>query len=373
MSFDWSTYTGNLTWLPERTLYLTRHGSHAYGTNIETSDLDLRGICIAPPSYYHGFVEWARPKGFEQAMQKEPDFLIFEIRKFFMLAADCNANALELLFTDPSDHLLVTPLMERLLAARDEFLSLKVKSTFSGYALGQLKRINLHYRWLKNPPPGAPTRAEFNLPERTVIPADQLAAANAAIQKQLDVWNWHDLDELAPSTRQAVKDEFFRRLVEITQWSWDEVDDQVWRAAALTLGLTTNFIELLDMERRYTARMREWQQYQKWLKERNPARAKLEEKFGYDTKHALHLVRLLLMCREILTDGKVLVRRPDREFLLSIRYGLWDYFELVAWAEKQNRELTEIAKVSKLPSDPNWKLLDPLCVGMVEESFRTAA
>jgi len=28
MTFDWTQYTGNLKWLPERTLYLTRHAIH---------------------------------------------------------------------------------------------------------------------------------------------------------------------------------------------------------------------------------------------------------------------------------------------------------------------------------------------------------
>lgn len=274
---DWSIYKGELKWLPNSTIYVTRHGSHAYGTNIATSDLDLRGVCIAPKEYYLGFLNT-----FENAVQTNPDLTVFELRKFVKLATDCNPNVIELLFTDPSDHLLVKPLMEFLLNERDVFVTRKAKHTFSGYAVSQLKRINLHYRWLKNPPPGAPTRAEFGLPERTVIPADQLAAANSAIQKQVDRWNWHDLDNVDPATRQAVKDEFFRRLLEITQWSWEEQADKTWRAAAQTIGLDTNFIELLDLERRYNARSREWQDYQNWKKTRNPDRAILEEKFGYD-------------------------------------------------------------------------------------------
>lgn len=364
-TFDWKQYTGNLTWLPERTIYLTRHGSHAYGTNLPSSDLDLRGVAIAPAAYYHGFLQT-----FDQAVQKDPDLTIFEIRKFLGLAADCNPNVLEILYTDPSDHLLVTPLAEKLFEHRNEFLSQKAKHTFSGYATSQLKRINLHYRWLKNPPTSAPSRADFQLPERTVIPADQLAAAEAAIRKQIDEWSWHELEGVDPSVRQAVKDEFFRRLAQITQWAWDETDDKVWLSAARSIGYDTNFIELLDRERKYTGRLREWQQFNDWKKNRNPDRAKLEEKFGYDTKHGMHLVRLLRMCREILVEGKVIVRRPDFEELLSIRHGAWNYYELVAWAEKQDAELTELAKVSKLPRQPNRHKLDQLCIEMVEESFK---
>jgi len=40
--FDWSQYNGNLKWLPEMTIFLCNHGSHAYGTSLPTSDHDYR-------------------------------------------------------------------------------------------------------------------------------------------------------------------------------------------------------------------------------------------------------------------------------------------------------------------------------------------
>lgn len=359
--FDWTQYRGNLDWLPERTIYVTRHGSHAYGTSLPTSDLDLRGICVAPREYYLGFL-----KTVEQADQHEPDLSIFELRKFMKLASEANPNVLELLFTDESDRLLTTPTMDRLFAAREMFLSTKAKHTFSGYAVSQLKRINIHQRWLKNPPAAPPTRADFGLPERTVIPADQLAAANAAVRKQVEEWTWHSLDTVEPATRQAIQDDFARRLAEITGWAWTDVEVKTWTAAAQSIGYDANFIRLLDLERQYQSRLKEWQHYQEWKKTRNPARAVLEERFGYDTKHGMHLVRLLRMCREILTTGEVLVRRPDAEELLEIRAGAWSYERIVEWAERQDAELTELAKASTLPKQVDRVALDALCVSIVE-------
>jgi predicted nucleotidyltransferase len=364
MTFDWSIYKGNLGWLPQSSIYLTRHGSHAYGTSLPTSDLDIRGIAIAPRPCYLGFLQ-----EFEQAVQSDPDLQIFELRKFLRLACDANPNVLELLYTDPEDHLLVTPPMERLFENRALFLSRKAKHTFSGYATSQLKRINVHYRWLKHPPTAPPTRAEFGLPERTVIPADQLTAAQSSIQKELDSWSWKDIEGLDPASRQALKDQLERTLVKITGWNWTEHEDKLWKAAAGQLGYDTNFIQLLDIERQYTARLREWQQYQEWKRTRNPQRAALEEKFGYDTKHALHLVRLLRMGREILTEGKVLVRRPDAEELLQIRAGAWSYEELVAWAEAQDKDLGEVMKTSPLPNAPDRTRIDAICMELVESSF----
>jgi len=366
MSFDWNIYKGNLGWLPQRTLFITRHGSHAYGTNLPTSDLDLRGVCIAPKVNYLGFQPHNR---FEQAEQHEPDFTIFDIRKFFLLACDCNPNVLELLYTDPSDHLVLSPEWERIREKRDSFLSRKAKHTFSGYATAQLKRINIHYKWLKDPPKAQPLRSEFGLPERTVIPADQLAAATSAITKVLDSWQWRDMEEFDEPARIRMRELFTERLLEVTKWSWDDVEVNSWIAAARSIGYDTNFIELLDKERRYTAAHRTWSQYQEWKKNRNPARAALEEKFGYDTKHAMHLVRLLRMCREILSGKGVLVRRPDAAELLEIRAGMWTYDELVSWAVAQDAELSELMRTSILPQQPDRAGLEKVCVQLIEESM----
>lgn len=357
-------YTGNLKWLPERTIYVTKHGSHSYGTSIPTSDLDIRGVCIAPKEYYFGFSQ-----AFEQATQAEPDLTIFELRKFLSLATDANPNVLELLFTDQSDHLLTTPLGERLLANRGLFLSKRVKFTFQGYAHSQMKRIATHRRWLLNPVEKHPSRGEFGLPERTVLPADQLAAAQAAISKRVDEWTWNELESVGPDIRIALQAEFTRRLLEITQWGEDQVVGKVWQAAGTALGFDTNFLQVMDQERRYLASLREYQQYQEWKKNRNPIRAEMEAKFGFDGKHALHLVRLSRCCKELLLTGELNVRRPDAEELLSIRKGAWTFDQLMSWFEKQDTEIEAAYLSSTLPKSPDRPKINDLCVSMVEESF----
>lgn len=357
---DWTVYTGNLDWLPTRTIFLTIHGSRAYGTNTPESDTDLRGVCIAPKNYYTGCLHV-----FDQAEQHEPDLTIFEIRKFLRLASDANPNVIEILFTDPSDHYVRTPLGEKLLENKGLFLSKRIKSTFSGYAVSQLGRIKRHYRWLTSPPVGAPSRSEFELPERTLIPADQLAAATAAIQKKLDSWSVDFLSHLDPGVRIEVVNKMTEQLAEVGV----AMDDNAWRGAARTIGYDENFIELLDRERRYTARHREWEQFLNWKKTRNPKRAEIEAKFGYDAKHAYHLVRLMRMCREILSTGEVLVRRPDAEELLTIRNGAWSYEQLIEFTEREDVSLKEAMRNSKLPNEPDRHKIDQLCQELVELSW----
>jgi hypothetical protein len=97
--------------------------------------------------------------------------------------------------------------------------------------------------------------------------------------------------------------------------------------------------------------------YWTWKKNRNAKRSALEEQFGYDTKHAMHLVRLLRTGAEALETGTILVRRPDAEELLAIRNGAWTYEEIVSYAEAMDKKVREeLYTTTKLPKRPNIQL-----------------
>ncbi|MCP4867937.1 MAG: hypothetical protein GY898_04400 [Proteobacteria bacterium] len=292
---------------------------------------------------------------------------IYGLRKFMKLAADCNPNILDVLFCRDAEVRVCTPIGQRLRAERGRFLSQKCKHTFSGYAMSQLRRIKGHRAWLLSPPKAAPTRAEFDLPERTLIPADQRDAAMSLVKRKLEEWQL-DLDGLD----KASKIELNGRIEEVLVELQIATDEARFKVAARSVGLDGNFIALLDRERRYRSAATYWKQYQRWKTNRNPARAELEEKYGYDAMHAGHLVRLLRMGREILTTGEVHIWRGDldAEEIVAIRNGAWSYDELIAWAEEQDAALTEIydGRGSPLPKSPDRTGLDQLCSELVEAS-----
>ena len=210
-----------------------------------------------------------------------------------------------------------------LLDNRTAFLSKRIADRFGGYALSQLKRIRSHRSHLLDPPTHPPTRAEFGLPDRTVIPADQLAAAEAL---------------LAAGDSNAA-------------------------------DISPNFFEILARERRYKSSLKNWQSYQQWLRGRNPTRAELEARFGYDTKHAMHLVRLQRVGIEALATGQLNVHRTDRDELLAIRDGVWTYDELESHAELANTQLVAAAASSSLPEDPDLLVVNALCIAIVEREL----
>lgn len=345
----------NLPWLEDRTILLVRHGSHAYGTNIATSDEDFKGVAVPPAEYFHGF-----SRKFEQAESHSPDAVIYDIRKFMQLAADCNPNIIEVLWGDSSNILSCNPQGALLIEARSEFLSKKARFTFAGYAIAQLQRIQTHRKWLLDPPTAPPVRSHFGLSEAPSIAKEQLQAVQSQVQKQLDRWNEDFSNEVDEATKIQIREHIAQYLTELQIAAQDR-----FTAAARSLGLEENFIHYLQKEREYGAARQRWDQYNNWTRTRNTARAELEAKYGYDTKHAGHLVRLLRMCREILTEGRVIVYRPDAEEIKSIRAGAWSYDQLIGWAQEQEAGLEELYQKSPLPKFPNREKLDSLCQEIV--------
>lgn len=223
----------NLDWLWTNTIYLSKHGSHAYGMATPTSDLDLRGFCIPPREYFFGY----RHK-FEQAIfEGDPDIVVYDIRKFFTLAAQCNPNVIELLFTDKSDHVMNCAEGQRVLEARDSFLSARAYHTFGGFAIQQLHKI----------------------------------------------------------------------------------------------------------------------------------RAKQAGEGQYNFKDAMHLFRLMRVCKEILTEGKVTVKRPDNAELMAIRKGSLSYVEVVEKAEDLDQELKVLHAKCELPHEPDHAKLEKLLIDIISE------
>jgi uncharacterized protein len=314
----------HLSWLPDRTILFMRSGSHSYGLATETSDEDFKGVAVPPADYFHGFLH-----RFEQAELHNPyDAVIYDVRKFIALAADCNPNIVECLWTDPPDLLIEQPAGQLLRSHREKFLSKKARHTFSGYAIAQLKRIKTHRAWLLKPPAEKPSRATYNLPEQNLLDA---------------------------SLRGAV----------------DSLSRDGWSTEALATEFGSLVMSAYERERAYHNALHEYHQYERWKKLRNAKRAALEAKSGYDTKHAMHLVRLLGMCREVLETGQVVVKRTqDGDELRAIRNGEWSYDQLIEWAEREDAAMAEVAEKSSLPHSPDREWLDGLCREIVGRYLR---
>lgn len=343
-----------LNWLDDNIVYVTLAGSQAYGLANEFSDTDVVGICIPPPEVeyhlYHKFEQANNPPLLEEKLSylknpKNPKFesTIFSLRKFFILAAEVNPNIIELLYTDPKHHLIVSPIMEKLLENRDMFLSSKARYTFAGYALGQAKKIERHRKWIVLGEIPIPNRKDFGLPSDLPKGVEEIFGY---MKSKVEEWNLNQYP-LEESQRSELKNTIWEiitnvsgREVSIANWP-DEYWEGVLSKMKAEYSLKDELVQYIRGERAYAKAKQLYDSWLSWKRERNPARRELEEKSGYDTKHASHLVRLMRMGYEIITEGKVIVNRNGRDAdeLLAIKNGKWSFDKVMEYKEEMENKL----------------------------------
>jgi uncharacterized protein len=370
----------NLKWLESRLVYVTLHGSQGYGLANEFSDVDMKGICIPPNDVENNLFD-----KFEQAENspviedrfawlknpKNPklESTVYSFSKFCKLAANVNPNIIELLWSDEGDRFVFEKPMVKLFQNRDLFLSSKAKFTFSGYAFAQAAKIERHRKWILEGELKEPKRLDFGLPEVSARGFDEV---NKYVKQKLEEWNLskYPLDEM---TRNDLKETMWELILEVSgaAVTWDNWPEVYWLSAqnklVHDLSLSEEVAKLIQAEYAYKRAVEKYHSWVNWKNNRNEARAELERKSGYDTKHASHLVRLMRMGYEILTEGKVIVKRPDREEILAVKNGAWSYDQVMDYAKGMQIKLDEAYKVTKLPKSVNFEKVNNLYHEIVQE------
>ena len=337
---------------------LVKHkaGSHAYGTNIETSDEDYRGIFCADP------INVRTPffKVEEATDTSEEDTVIYELAAYMKLCVDCNPNIIETLWVDDADITYRTPAYDILRANRQALLSAKIAFTTSGYAMAQLKRIRGHNKWINNPQPNEQPR-----------PCDDLTVVQwFGKDKNLHV----NLENFRNDHRFIPFGNDMFGVVPVPGFQlWTDTGNLNDKFDGDLDDYNNTYLMVVKWNRdQFKRRLEKWTQYWTWKRDRNKTRNELEEHFGYDTKHAMHLVRLLRMGVEALRDGVILVKRPDAQELLDIRYGAWEYDEIVAYAEDMDRQVREIwYPKTQLRKKPDIQLAAQLIMDVQDSIWST--
>jgi uncharacterized protein len=354
----------------QRTILLSISGSQAYRLNTPTSDQDYKGVCVGLKKHYLGFEKfeqkdggWSDESGEFAFLDGVKDIVIYELRKYMQLAIENNPNILELLWQDPEDYRVITPVGQKLINNRQAFLCTKAKHSFSGYAFSQLKRIEMHRKWLLNPVEKAPTPEEFGIVGIQPMSKEQM---NAFLEFLYVIIQ----DRIAFSEIEEEFAAFLEQRVDfkgaLKQYPLEP--DVLGYVKKLT-NSSDNFIHLLHATQNYQAAMRAYQNYQQWKANRNPMRSALEAKVGYDAKHAMHCMRLLHMGIEILKEGVVIVNREkagDAPLLRSVRNCEYSYEQIMAMATESQAELETLYRTSALPKTVDRSAMSELCEELVE-------
>jgi uncharacterized protein len=92
------------------------------------------------------------------------------------------------------------------------------------------------------------------------------------------------------------------------------------------------------------------------------------DKFGYDTKFAMHTVRLMRMAIEALETGEINVFRNDAEELKQIRNGAWSLDRFFKESDDLMKRAIESYQRSKLPLSPDFAAMNKIVIELIGNS-----
>lgn len=89
--------------------------------------------------------------------------------------------------------------------------------------------------------------------------------------------------------------------------------------------------------------------------QKNIHRAELEELYGYDTKYAMHVIRLYGEAKELMEKGRITLPRPDKDELVEIRKGKYSLSEIRELGAQLETEALAAQARSSLPDEIDRK------------------
>lgn len=331
-------------------------GSTAYNLNIKGSDVDKKGIFITPQKQLYGF-------DFQDQIANESnDEVYFEIRRFLELLTKNNPNILELLSTPDAFVLSRHPLMD--LIRPEDFLSKLCLETFAGYAQTQMKKARSLNKKINKP---------LDAERRSVLDFCYVVHNNGSIPLK----NWLQENKFAQEHCGLLKLDHFRDVYlvyhqrQLTEgWlrgiiSSTEADD----VQLSPIPKDLEHITVMNFNKDgYSIYCREYKEYREWEEKRNDLRYRntLSHGKNYDAKNMMHTFRLLNMAEEIALYKKVIVHRDDRNFLLKIRNGEFEFDTMMQMVEKKMDRIKNAFTNSDLPEKPNEQLAEQLLVRIRE-------
>lgn len=303
--------------LGENIILLGLGGSRAYGTNIETSDIDIRGIAINSAD------EILLGTDFGQVVDVNTDTTIYSFNKMIELLSKSNPNIIEILGLKPEDYLKITDIGQMILDRKEIFLSKIVVNSFGGYSHTQLRRLdNKSARALNQ------TEREYHILNSILNTTYSFA----------ERYTNYDIDMFKLYVDKATN---------------DELDDEIY------IDFNLKHYPLRDY-------LGMWSELKSVIKDYDKVSKRNKNAIEHNklSKHAMQLIRLYMMAIDILDKHEIITyREKEHDLLMSIRLN--KNFEWIdenhQTTEKFNqlldeyqRKMEDSARNTTLPDVPDY-------------------
>ena len=350
-------------------------GSQAYGISTPTSDVDLKGVFIQPLDdvLSFGYVE--------QVSDETNDTTFYELKRFIELLKTNNPTILELLNLPEDCIIQKKPIFDRILEHREQFITKMCKNSFGGYAVQQIKKARGMNKKIVKP---------MSKQRKGVLDFCYVATEEGKTVSIVEFLNEYGLKQeycglVSLDHMRYVYAVYYDKLASLQEkveglqvcsaLKYKGIVQDVENSNDISLssipkGETPLTIMYFNKDG-YSVYCKEYKEYWDWVEKRNPARFadNMLHGGGYDGKNLAHCHRLLDMAIEIGSGEGINVRRKNREELLSIRRGEFDYDKLLADAEEKIEKMEKLFEESQLKEKPDEEFANELLIKIRKEAY----
>jgi len=317
-------------------------GSKSFGLATENSDTDIKGVFYLPKELFFG-LEYT-----PQVSNETNDIVYYEIGRFTELLLKNNPNILEILATPEDCILYKHPIMDSF--RQEDFLSKLCKDTFGGYASSQIQKARGLNKKIVNPV----EKERKGILDFCVILEDS---------NSIPTKDWLKKKSLVQENCGLVKMPNSKGVFALY---YDEIGNKNY--SGIYKNEDSNEVSLSSVSKgekpeahlffnkdSYSTYCKNYKEYWDWVAKRNDDRYNTNQQHGknYDSKNMMHTIRLLQSAVNIFRNNKIEIRVKNRDELLDIKAGKWEYDDLLLLADELIKELDLLAENSSLPSLPD--------------------
>lgn len=362
-------------------------------------------------------------------LQPDSDIVLYEVKKFIKLSAEENPNILDVLYADDESKLFESKKGKVITSNKEMFLTKKVINKFMGYAQKQLHRIKGHnkhinkrpnnndvvnavrsafhkgdvdYNWITLKFSGKlanmvteKSQEDANSDEKVSCISIEEFHQQYLPQLTLQQFNKYKKPELVDyltlknlhgkkiSLNSQYDEKMTYREMLKNKSSFRKISNSVYNifSSVKNGGFITRNGDIKNQEpqevgdfvvhcsvnkEEYVNAIDEVKDFWHWRTHRNKKRSALEERFGYDTKHASHLVRLMTCAKELADTGYYVPRLEGDRLTLAkdIIEGKYQYETVVQMSEQLQKEALISQKHTSLKSESDYVAINDLLVSI---------
>jgi len=385
-------------------IYEYIRGSQLYGLATENSDLDKSGVFVQNINDILGL----RQNYQEQMNVDGNDVVFYELGRWVELLIKGNPNMIEGVFV-PKDkmltkpHKILTPIFEN----GNKFLTKELAKILTQYAHSQIQKARGLNKAIVNPIEEKKDVLDFcyTFKEQGSIPIKDYLKQNSLYQEYCGLVNiphMHDVYGLYYDFKKHYNEKFFEINTDEEEYILLKLINNSYRMACSFLNLEplnivintinetnyrgivgddSNEVRLSSVEKEilpicymtynksgYSKFCVDYKNYQDWKKKRNPERFKIniESQRNYDVKNISHCIRLLTMGEELVNGKGFLIDRTDidRDFILSVKKGEWDYDKIMKIAEEKKSYIEQNINTCSLPDQVDIDFFNDILIDM---------